>query len=108
MDIETAIARTMDDWDSTQFIWGSDDCVLSVCPYVEMLTGKDPSADYDFNYWTPDGAYRFIKKHGGFRSLARTAMHSAGAISVQRKQGEGTLLWCRKANTSPRASIWAT
>lgn len=80
--VEAAIAGTLAQWDRTLFIWGDSDCILSVCPYVKMLTGKDPSAGYEFNYWTPEGAYRFLKRHGGMLALARAAMASVGAVEI--------------------------
>lgn len=47
---------------NTPFAWGTFDCVLFACACVELMTGRNPTAEYVGTYHTEKGAARVLKR----------------------------------------------
>lgn len=66
------------EWRATRFIWGTSDCILSVCDVVRDATGIDPAAPWRGTYTCEEGARAIYEAHGGVLGLFRHGMALAG------------------------------
>lgn len=78
MNMEEAILATLHRMETTVFARGANDCDAIMADYVEMLTGKDPMADWRDLYDDDAGAIAFIEAAGGNCALVERGMRSIG------------------------------
>lgn len=77
------IEKTRALWRSSPFEWGSDDCILSVCEFVRLVTGVDPAAPWRGSYCDEEGAAEISASYGGNLALFEYGMAKAGfAVSA--------------------------
>jgi hypothetical protein len=57
------------------FTWGSHDCALFVCNWIENATGVDVAAEFRGQYKTKLGAAKIIRKVTGGESVEHVAEH---------------------------------
>lgn len=75
------------EWRKTEFVWGSADCIISVCDYIFEQTGIDPAAPWRGTYSDENGAQAICDKYGGPLELFRTGMTMAGLNTAPRSIG---------------------
>jgi len=81
MDIEAAIAATLQRMRTSIFHRGFNDCDAIMADYVMMLTGRDPMAAWRGRYHDDAGALAFIRAAGGNLQLVTRGMASIGILS---------------------------
>lgn len=64
------VDRTLHLWRTTPFIWGEDDCMLSVAKYIAERGGKDVVDLFRGQYDSEEAAKRVIRDNGGASGLA--------------------------------------
>lgn len=74
-------------WRKTEFVWGSADCIMSVCDYIFDQTGIDPAAPWRGSYSDEAGAEAICEQYGGALGLFRTGMSLVGLNSAPRAAG---------------------
>ena len=75
------------EWRSTEFVWGSSDCIISVCDYILAQTGIDPAAPWRGTYDSEEGAEAICAQYGGALGLFRYGMDAAGLGTSERGIG---------------------
>lgn len=60
------------------FVWGAADCCLWPADWIMARLGIDPARPLRGRYGTAYGAYRHIARLGGFETMVRNLMSSAG------------------------------
>ena len=68
-------------------MWGSSDCIISVCDYIFDQTGIDPAAPWRGTYDDEAGAEAICARYGGALGLFKTGMDLAGLNSSCRAVG---------------------
>lgn len=63
------VDETLRLWRQTPFVWGSDDCMLSIGDYIAKRGGIDVSQRFRGTYESAVGALRHIRRHGGIPGL---------------------------------------
>lgn len=66
----------------TPFVWGSEDCCLFACDWVLSQRAVDPARRYRGSYRTERGAYRVIRRAGGFLAMVEAEMAAAGLMET--------------------------
>lgn len=64
------------------FAWGDCDCCLWVCDWIASVRGVDPMASWRGRYSTKRGAYRRIRRGGGFQPTVRAEMAAVGLLET--------------------------
>lgn len=75
------------EWRSTKFVWGSSDCIISVCDYIFDQTGIDPAAPWRGTYDDEAGAEAICDQYGGALGLFQAGMALAGLNPCDRSIG---------------------
>ncbi|QDP65857.1 MAG: hypothetical protein Unbinned7865contig1001_56 [Prokaryotic dsDNA virus sp.] len=75
------------EWRKTEFVWGSADCIMSVCDYILDQTGIDPAAPWRGTYSDEAGAQAICDRYGGALGLFRSGMALAGLNTGARAAG---------------------
>lgn len=60
------------------FTWGETDCLMTVCTFLEVITGVNPGSAYRGQYTTEAGALRIIRA-GGCSSMEELVSQLAAA-----------------------------
>ncbi|NRA27432.1 MAG: C40 family peptidase [Opitutales bacterium] len=63
------------------FKWGQHDCAHFVTEWIKKISGKEVFV-YP-KYSTEHAAYKYCRKHGGFKSLVAHTCHKAGFPTVE-------------------------
>lgn len=75
------------EWRTTKFVWGSSDCIISVCDYIFDRTGIDPAAPWRGAYDDEAGAEAICAQYGGALGLFRAGMALSGLNVGERAVG---------------------
>jgi hypothetical protein len=81
------IEQTRALWRSSPFQWGTDDCILSVCEFVRLVTGVDPAEPWRGSYSDEEGAIEISAPFGGNLALFEFGMGNAGFEVCDPKDG---------------------
>ncbi|MCR5859729.1 hypothetical protein [Mesorhizobium sp. J428] len=98
MDVETAIAATLERWKRESGDPGTSDCAMSVAGYVELLTGLDPALPWRGRYRTARGMVRLTRSAGGLHMILRAGLPPCGARIVADSR-RGDVVVCRPDGT---------
>ncbi len=94
-------------WAATPFLWGENDCILSICDWVAGVTGRDPGASVRGTYFD---AASCARETGYFRDpvgVVDGLMASAGLSMVDRPQvGDVAVLRLRDMGARPIGGLW--
>lgn len=67
---------------SQPFIWGSNDCCLFTCDWLQALYGVDHAADLRGTYDTALGAARVLEARGGVLAIAAAVCEREGWAEI--------------------------
>ena len=81
------VSKTLKKWRQSEFVWGSDDCLLSLADYLVDCGYEDFGAIFRGTYNDEAGAKRHIENWGGEVNL----IYSTG-LSFTEKPVEGDIV----------------
>jgi len=82
------VDRTLARWRREPFVYGQDDCMLSMGKYLAAAGAKDNVAIFAGRYHDQDGALAVMAEHGGADAL----FDDTGAVRVEGKPRRGDIL----------------
>lgn len=80
--LEQSLRKAIDRWHREPFVWGAQDCLLSLSDIIRDARGYDPAEYFRGRYSTRLGALRVTKEFGGPAGALEAMAYEARWIEI--------------------------